>query len=67
MPTVRIAILGAGPSGLAAAWGLTQPEADGSEPDVEVTVYDRSWRAGGKCTSARFPPSHESVGTLLFP
>jgi uncharacterized protein with NAD-binding domain and iron-sulfur cluster len=50
---IKVAIVGAGPSGLAAAWGLTQPHPGENAPAVEVTVYERSWRAGGKCTSTR--------------
>jgi hypothetical protein len=35
---------------------------------VLVTVYERSWRAGGKCGSTRFPPDHRIVqnGTHYF-
>jgi len=58
---LRIAIVGAGPAGLAAAWGLTKPLPNGALPNVAVTVYERSWRAGGKCGSTRLPPSHRIV------
>jgi uncharacterized protein with NAD-binding domain and iron-sulfur cluster len=37
-------------AGLAAAWALTEP---GTSPDVEVTVYQRGWRLGGKGASSR--------------
>src|SRR5215218_5411215 len=48
---VRVAILGGGMAGLAAAWALTDPE---SASDVEsVTVYQRGWRLGGKGASSR--------------
>lgn len=60
-PPIRVAILGAGPGGLAAAWGLTRRLPNGSRPNVVVTVYERSWRAGGKCASTRLPPSHRIV------
>ncbi len=44
----RIAILGAGPSALTAAWNL-------SEPGLahEITIYTQGWRAGGLCASGR--------------
>jgi len=44
----RIAILGAGPAALTAAWSL-------SEPGLahEITIYTQGWRAGGLCASGR--------------
>ncbi|MBN8609833.1 MAG: NAD(P)-binding protein [Deltaproteobacteria bacterium] len=44
----RIAILGAGPAALTAAWNL-------SEPGLahEITIYTQGWRAGGLCASGR--------------
>src|SRR5262245_8617889 len=45
----RIAILGGGMAGLAAAWRLSDPN---GEP-AEVTVYQRGWRLGGKGASSR--------------
>jgi uncharacterized protein with NAD-binding domain and iron-sulfur cluster len=47
----RIAILGGGLSGLAAAYELTKTEA--LREAHEVTVYQLGWRLGGKCASAR--------------
>jgi uncharacterized protein with NAD-binding domain and iron-sulfur cluster len=47
----RVAILGGGMAGLAAAWRLSDP--DGERP--EVTVYQRGWRLGGKGASSRGP------------
>ncbi len=47
----RVAILGGGMAGLAAAWRLSEP--DGERP--EVTVYQRGWRLGGKGASSRGP------------
>lgn len=47
----RVAILGGGMAGLAAAWRLSDPE--GERP--EVTVYQRGWRLGGKGASSRGP------------
>jgi len=47
----RVAILGGGMAGLAAAWRLTRPDG----PGHEVTVYQRGWRLGGKGASSRGP------------
>ncbi len=49
----RVVILGAGPSGLATAWHLSDPAHQAS---VEVTVYQMGWRAGGLCASGRVGP-----------
>jgi uncharacterized protein with NAD-binding domain and iron-sulfur cluster len=46
----RVAILGGGMAGLAAAWSLTAPEA---RDEFDVTVYQRGWRLGGKAASSR--------------
>ena len=52
----KIAILGAGPSALVAAFRLTQ------EPDFnktfDVTVYQQGWRVGGKCATGRDLDKH---------
>jgi len=49
----RVAILGAGMAGLAAAWRLSEP---GWRDELEsVTVYQRGWRLGGKGASSRGP------------
>ncbi len=45
----RIAVLGGGMAGLAAAWRLSDPDG----PANEVTVYQRGWRLGGKGASSR--------------
>jgi uncharacterized protein with NAD-binding domain and iron-sulfur cluster len=45
----RVAVLGGGMAGLAAAWRLTDP----GGPGAEVTVYQRGWRVGGKAASSR--------------
>jgi uncharacterized protein with NAD-binding domain and iron-sulfur cluster len=42
-----VAIIGGGCAGLAAAWHLSK------RPDVEVSVYEASWRLGGKGASSR--------------
>ncbi len=47
----RIAIVGGGMAGLAAAWQLSRPGGDGPE----VTVYERGSRLGGKGASSRGP------------
>ena len=41
----KVAIIGAGPAGLSAAFGLTGPEV---RHRFEVHVYQMGWRAGGK-------------------
>ncbi|HJR24924.1 MAG TPA: FAD-dependent oxidoreductase, partial [Acidimicrobiales bacterium] len=46
---MRVAILGGGMAGLAAAWRLSDPDG----PPCEVTVYQRGWRLGGKGASSR--------------
>jgi uncharacterized protein with NAD-binding domain and iron-sulfur cluster len=50
-PAKRVAILGGGVAGLAAAWELSRPEHRGTI--ATVTVYERSWRLGGKGASSR--------------
>jgi uncharacterized protein with NAD-binding domain and iron-sulfur cluster len=47
----RIAVVGGGIAGLAAAWHLSRP--DGDRP--QVTVYQRGARLGGKAASSRGP------------
>jgi uncharacterized protein with NAD-binding domain and iron-sulfur cluster len=51
----RVAILGGGCGGLAAAWALTATPALCER--FEVTVYERSWALGGKGASGRMPES----------
>jgi uncharacterized protein with NAD-binding domain and iron-sulfur cluster len=49
----RVAILGGGMAGLAAAWRLSEP---GWREDFgSITVYQRGWRLGGKGASSRGP------------
>jgi uncharacterized protein with NAD-binding domain and iron-sulfur cluster len=46
----KIAIIGGGCGGMAAAWGITHsPEAD----QYDITVYQYGWRLGGKGASGR--------------
>src|ERR1700742_2490646 len=47
----RVVVLGAGPAGLAAAFGLSDTEEQRARYDV--TVYQMGWRAGGKCSTGR--------------
>lgn len=48
-PRKRLAIVGGGPSALVAAFHLT-----GNEPDTyDITIYEMSWRLGGKTVSGR--------------
>jgi len=49
--TVKVAILGGGMAGVAAAWELTHNPPPGVTYDV--TVYEASFRLGGKCASGR--------------
>ena len=51
----KVAVLGGGCGGLAAAWALTAtPEL---RERFDVTVYERSWALGGKGASGRMPNS----------
>ena len=52
--TVRVAIVGGGIAGLAAAWHISRC------PGFTVDVYERSWRLGGKGASVR-----DSKGRIL--
>lgn len=56
----KVAVIGAGPSGLAAAWALSTPRPDGIDP-AEVTIYERAWRPGGKCANSRVGTEHRIV------
>jgi uncharacterized protein with NAD-binding domain and iron-sulfur cluster len=47
---IKVAIVGGGCAGLAAAWELSRPE---HEHRYDVTVYEQSWRLGGKGASGR--------------
>lgn len=46
----KVAILGGGMAGLAAAWSLSDPSC---RAEIQVTVYQRGWRLGGKGASSR--------------
>ena len=50
----KICILGGGPAGLAAAYGLSATKALRAEYDV--TVYQVGWKLGGKCSTGRKQP-----------
>ena len=65
MKRQKIAILGGGPAGLAAAWELSR------HPDwrehYEITVYQTGWRLGGKCATGRGPGQRiEEHGIHVF-
>lgn len=49
----RVTILGAGPAGLATAWELSGKKDEQGKPLYDITLYDMSWRPGGKCASGR--------------
>ncbi len=49
----KIAILGAGPAGLATAWALSAPE---QRERFEITLYQPGWQAGGLCSTGRVTP-----------
>ncbi len=55
----RIAVLGAGPSALVAAFRITE-EPDWSDK-YEITVYQQGWRVGGKCATGRDLDKHLRV------
>jgi uncharacterized protein with NAD-binding domain and iron-sulfur cluster len=58
---IKVAILGGGCGGLAAAWGLT----DSAElrERYQVTVYQLGWQLGGKGASGRMPHPGKGRGT----
>ena len=49
---VKVAIVGGGCAGLAAAWELSRADATRCER-FEITIYEQSWRLGGKGASGR--------------
>src|SRR5437899_1614990 len=49
---IRVAVVGGGCAGMAAAFELSRPEHDGR---YEVAVYQTGWRLGGKGASGRGP------------
>lgn len=53
----RIAILGAGPGAISAAYWLTSSPA--LRERFEVKVYSEGWRIGGKCASGRAWPTQQ--------
>ena len=46
----KVAVLGGGAAGVAAAFWLSAPEQNGR---YQVTLYTQGWRLGGKCASGR--------------
>ncbi|HZR02136.1 MAG TPA: FAD-dependent oxidoreductase [Burkholderiales bacterium] len=51
---VRVAIIGGGAAGVAAAFRLSDPGLGGH---YDITLYQTGWRLGGKCASGREAPS----------
>ena len=49
----KVAIVGGGMAGLAAAFDLTRTEA--LQEQFDVTIYQLGWRLGGKAASGRLP------------
>jgi uncharacterized protein with NAD-binding domain and iron-sulfur cluster len=49
---VKVAIVGGGCAGIAAAWELSRPDPS-REETYDITIYERSWRLGGKGASGR--------------
>ena len=54
----KVAILGGGVAGVAAAFWLTAPQ---QKNRYNVTLYTRSWRLGGKCASGRNAAQYDSI------
>lgn len=55
----KIVIVGAGPSGLATAFALTdQP---GWQERYSIDMYQLGWRVGGKCATGRNPDANERL------
>lgn len=56
-PRVRVAIVGGGCAGLAAAWQLQQLNrrraGDATAPQYDIEVFESTWRLGGKGASVR--------------
>ena len=50
--TVRVAIIGGGCAGLTAAWELSK------QSGYEVSIFEKSWRLGGKGASGRDEAGH---------
>lgn len=49
---VRVAIIGGGCSGLTAAWELSK------QPGYQISIFEKSWRLGGKGASGRDDTGH---------
>lgn len=52
-PAIRVAIVGGGCAGISTAWQLAQLNDRPGGPRYDITVYERSWRLGGKGASGR--------------
>jgi uncharacterized protein with NAD-binding domain and iron-sulfur cluster len=58
----RIVIVGAGVSGLATAFALTDPTNNpGWKDRYSVDVYQMGWRVGGKCATGRDADNHDRI------
>ena len=61
----KVAILGGGCGGLAAAWALSAPPA--LRERFEVTVYEPGWQLGGKGQAAELPIAVPTAGWTADP
>jgi uncharacterized protein with NAD-binding domain and iron-sulfur cluster len=55
----KIVIVGAGPSGLATAFALTDQE--GWQDRYSIDVYQLGWRVGGKCVDGLEHAAHHTL------
>jgi uncharacterized protein with NAD-binding domain and iron-sulfur cluster len=52
-PPVKVAIVGGGCAGITAAWELSSQTHESGARKFDITVYEKSWRLGGKGASGR--------------
>jgi len=53
--TRRVAVIGGGVGGVMAAFALTDPDRPADAEPIEVTLFQKGWRLGGKGASGRNP------------
>jgi len=59
--TRRIAVIGGGVAGVMTAFALTDPDRPDADEPLEVTLFQKGWRLGGKGASGR----NEQVGSRI--